>query len=115
MQAMILTAPQRSQTVTSILKTRASRWAQVMGHVEVHVQVQRTAESLHQGDGAALRLGLHLAGFLDEEGGDRRVDDGQSLTESGRLAKPMTALASFIITHLVANQRHHNHLRSLSC
>ena len=56
------------------------------------VEVQRRAEALDEGDGAGARTGVHAQfGAVDEEGGDRPVDDAQDLGEhrgAGREQEP---------------------------
>ena len=56
------------------------------------VEVQRRAEALDEGDGAGARTGVHAqSGAMDEEGGDRPVDDAQDLGEhrgAGREQEP---------------------------
>lgn len=60
-------------------------------HMEMHVQVQRTAKALNQGDRAALPRGPCEIGLVDQKSTDGAVYDPQRLAHCGRIADEQEA------------------------
>src|SRR5882724_229341 len=56
-------------------------------HVEMNIEVERTAKALNQGDGAALSVFLGKSGFLDLKGGDGAINDAERFAQRGRVAR----------------------------
>ena len=56
-------------------------------HVEVEVEIQRTAEALDQGDCPGLGPRAGKPGLLDQVGGDAAVDDAEHPAHDGRAAR----------------------------
>jgi len=54
--------------------------------MEVDCQIQRTAESLKQGDGTGVSRAVHQPSFINQMHGDVTVDDAMYPAHQGRVA-----------------------------
>jgi hypothetical protein len=78
--------------------------------MKMHVQVQRAAKALHQGDRTALPRAPCKPGFADQESADRAVHDPQCLTHRGRIAGEQEAQRKGNTQHPLTHRHRGQHL-----
>jgi len=78
--------------------------------MEMHVQVQRSAEALNQGDRSALPRGPCEPGFADQKSTDRAIQDPQRLAHRGCIAGEQKAQRKRNAQYPLTHRRRRQHL-----